>query len=43
MKGYVAIAKGLNIVGGDENGCFNPNSALTRADAAIMIYNYLAK
>lgn len=43
VKGYVAIAKGLNIVGGDENGCFNPNAALTRADAAIMIYNYLAK
>ena len=41
-EGYVAIAKGYKIVNGDENNCFNPQQALTRADAAIMIYNYLA-
>lgn len=41
--GYAAIAKGLNIVRGDENGCFNPDAALSRADAAIMIYNYLSR
>lgn len=41
--GYIAIAKGLTLVNGDENGCFNPNEPLTRADAAIMIYNYLAR
>lgn len=41
--GYAAIAKGLKIINGDENGCFNPNDKLTRADAAIMIYNYLAR
>ncbi len=41
--GYMAIAKGLNIVRGDENGCFNPDSPLSRADAAIMIYNYLSR
>lgn len=40
--GYVALSKGFGIVGGDENGCFNPQATLTRADAAIMIYNYLA-
>ena len=42
IKGYVAIAKGFGIVSGDENCCFNPQEKLTRADAAIMIYNYLA-
>lgn len=41
--GYVSIAKGFGIVGGDENGCFNPSDMLTRADAAIMIYNYMAR
>lgn len=41
-KGSVAIAKGLGVVSGDENNRFNPNDKLTRADAAIMIYNYLA-
>lgn len=39
--GYVAISKGLGIINGDENNYFNPNQNLTRADAAIMIYNYL--
>ena len=43
LLGYAAIAKGMGIIKGDENGCFNPNDALTRADAAIMIYNYLAR
>ncbi len=41
--GFVAIAKGMGLINGDENGCFNPSSPLTRADAAIMIYNYLAR
>ncbi len=41
--GYVAIAKGLKIINGDENNCFNAGVPLTRADAAIMIYNYLAR
>lgn len=41
-EGYVALAKGFGIVNGDENNRFNPQAALTRADAAIMIYNYLA-
>lgn len=39
--GYVALAKGMNIISGDENSEFNPQEGLTRADAAIMIYNYL--
>jgi hypothetical protein len=40
LTGYVTIAAGLNIISGTK-GCFNPKAKLTRADAAIMIYNYL--
>jgi len=28
---------------GDENNYFNPTATLSRADAAIIIYNYLSK
>lgn len=41
--GYAALAKGFGIVNGDENGRFNAENPLTRADAAIMIYNYLSR
>ncbi|NLM50551.1 MAG: S-layer homology domain-containing protein, partial [Clostridiaceae bacterium] len=41
LVGYVAIAKGFKIINGDENGNFLPKKALTRAEAAIIIYNYL--
>lgn len=40
LIGYVAIAQGLKIVNGS-NGFFNPKAKLTRAQAAIIIYNYL--
>ena len=43
MLGYVALGQGLGIIAGDGNGLFNPTEFLTRADAAIMIYNYLSK
>lgn len=42
-NGYVALARGFGIIGGDENNCFQPQDNLTRGDAAIMIYNYMAK
>ncbi len=42
-KGYIALAKGFNIVKGDEMGRFNPDDYLSRADAAIMIYNYVSR
>ena len=42
-EGYVAIAKGLKIVNGDENNNFNSNAPVTRGDAAVMIYNYLSR
>ena len=43
VLGYAALAKGFGIVNGDENGRFNAENPLTRADAAIMIYNYLSR
>lgn len=41
--GYVAIAKGLGIVNGDESNSFNPEKNITNAEAAVIIYNYLKK
>lgn len=41
--GHIAILNGLGIVSGDGNGSFNPNGILKRADAMILIYNYLTK
>ncbi|MCX8129630.1 MAG: S-layer homology domain-containing protein [Clostridia bacterium] len=38
LLGYVSIAQGLKIVTGST---FNPKSKLTRAQTAVMIYNYL--
>lgn len=40
LIGYVSIARGLKIINGN-NGYFNPTDKLTRAQAAIIIYNYL--
>lgn len=42
LAGYVALAKGLGIVQG-EDGKFNPKSNVTREQAAVMIYNLLKK
>ena len=39
--GYIAIAKGLGIVNGDENNNFYPGKSVTNAEAAAIIYNYL--
>ncbi len=43
MEGYIALAKGFGIIGGNPDSTFAPKDQLTRADAAIMIYNYLTK
>lgn len=40
LTGYVALAAGLKIVAGSD-GSFGPKTKLTRAGAAVMIYNYL--
>jgi hypothetical protein len=41
LIGYVAIAQGLKIVGGDTKGNFNPTVKLTREQAAVILYNYM--
>ncbi len=41
--GYISILCGMGIVNGDGNGMFNPDANLTRAAAAMMIYNYLSR
>lgn len=40
--GYAAIAEGLGVTGGDENHNFAPSRAMTRQDAAIMLYNFMS-
>ena len=41
--GSVALCRGMGVMSGDENNYFNPTATLSRADAAIIIYNYLSK
>lgn len=40
LIGYVVLAKGLKLVSGDGE-YFRPKNKLTRADAILIIYNYL--
>lgn len=40
LIGYVSIAQGLKIVNGT-NGYLDPKKKLTRAEGAIMLYNYM--
>ncbi len=40
--GYAALLSGFGVVGGD-GGMLRPNSYLTRAETATMLYNYLTK
>lgn len=42
LSGYVAIASGLGLIEGDGKN-FNPLGNLSRAQAAVIIYNYLQK
>lgn len=41
--GHVSLLGAMGVVRGDGAGSFNPGEALTRADAAILIYNYLSR
>lgn len=41
--GYVAIAKGLGVVRGDEQNKFNPDNIVTRQDAAIILFNFMSR
>ncbi|PKM45978.1 MAG: hypothetical protein CVV03_06120 [Firmicutes bacterium HGW-Firmicutes-8] len=40
LYGYMAVAYGLNIISGS-NGYCNPGNSLTRADAFVLVYNFL--
>lgn len=39
--GYANILGAMKVFNGDEKNNFNPDKKLTRADAVILIYNYL--
>lgn len=41
--GYISILGAMGVFKGDENSLFNPDKNLTRADALILIYNYLSR
>ena len=41
-EGYAALAKGLGIMQGDTLGAFNGANTITRAEAAVVIYNALS-
>jgi len=41
--GYVALAQGLGMVNGDASNRFLPNANTTRAQAAVMLYNLMAR
>ncbi len=41
--GYIALAKGIGMINGDENNKIKPKTPLTRADACCIIYKYLAR
>lgn len=43
LVGYVAIARGIGIINGDQNGYFKPNMISTRVMAAIMLSNCLSR
>lgn len=40
--GYVALAKGFNLVQGDASGKFRPSDTATRAEALAMLYRYMS-
>ena len=41
--GYAALAQGLGMVSGDSGGRFLPLANTTRAQAAVMLYNLMAR
>ncbi len=42
-KGYIALLTAMGVVKGDDSGSFNPKREITRAETAVMIYNYLTR
>lgn len=42
-KGYVALLSAMGIVSGNGDGTFTPQREITRAESAVMLYNYLTR
>lgn len=42
-KGYIALLNAMGIVSGNGDGTFTPQREITRAESAVMIYNYLTR
>ncbi len=42
-KGYIALLNAMGIVSGNGDGNFNPQREITRAESAVIIYNYLTR
>ena len=40
---YVSALYALGIMQGDQNNCFNPLNYANRAEAAVVIYNFMSK
>lgn len=41
--GYASLAYGLGIARGDDKGKLNPDSTMTRQEAAVMLYNFMMR
>lgn len=41
--GVAAILSGMKVISGNEAGLFNPDGVLSRADALVIVYNYLSR
>ncbi len=42
-KGYISILGAMGVFSGDGSGRFNPMGNMTRAEAAVVLYNYLSR
>lgn len=42
-KGYIALLAAMGIASGNGDGTFTPQREITRAESAVMIYNYLTR
>ena len=43
LMGYAALAQGFGIVDGDGGGRFAAGRTATRAEAAVMLYNFMSR
>lgn len=41
--GVTAILSGMGVINGSGSGLFNPEGVLSRADALVIVYNYLSR